>query len=117
MSTPQPIQVLFICTMNRWRSPTAEKMFERHRIVIPRSRGTSSKAKRTLSAADLQWADQVFAMEHKHRQFVLSRFPQESRFLPIQVLNIPDEYRYLDPALVQELRSALREAGLIVENP
>ena len=37
--------LLFICSKNQWRSPTAEIMFKGHQLHTARSAGTSDKAR------------------------------------------------------------------------
>lgn len=98
------LHVLFVCSRNRWRSPTAEKIYSKHGTLCVRSRGTSSKAVRTVSAKDLKWADVILVMEPKHRQQLQSRFPGELRDTECHVLNIPDDYRYMDPELQEMIR-------------
>ena len=65
-----------------------------------------SSAKQTIRAADLAWADLVLVMEDKHRQRLLADFPGETKFLPIEVLHIPDDYQFMDPELVEWIRVA-----------
>ena len=103
----EPISILFVCSMNRWRSPTAEKIYAKHDCIRARSRGTSSKAVRVLSGADLKWADWVMVMESKHRQQILEKFPAEARFCKIDVLDIPDDYQHMDPVLVEMLQASV----------
>ena len=93
----EPINVLFVCSMNKWRSPTAEKVYAKHELINTRSRGTSKKARRTISAEDIKWADIIFAMERKHQQQLQSRFPGEIAFAEIRVLDVPDDYKFMDP--------------------
>jgi len=72
-----------------------------HEMINTRSRGTSQKACRTISADDIKWAHVIFAMEDKHQQQLRSRFPGEMAYAEIYVLEIPDEYRFMDPELIQ----------------
>ncbi|MBT5019286.1 hypothetical protein OAF42_01645 [Planctomicrobium sp.] len=102
-----PINVLFVCTMNKWRSPTAEKVYAKQQRVNARSRGTSKKARRTITVDDIKWADVIFAMEDKHRQQLQSRFPGEMAYTEIHVLDIPDEYQFMDPELVQCIQDSV----------
>jgi predicted protein tyrosine phosphatase len=95
--------VLFVCSRNQWRSPTAERVFRRHPLMSTRSAGTSPNARRTISEDDLRWADVVMVMENKHRDRIAAAFPRLVEHLPIHVLDIPDEYRYMDPELVELL--------------
>ena len=65
-------------------------------MVVARSAGTSPNARRTISAADLRWADIVFVMEPKHRQRLQAKFARLLQHKPLHVLDIPDEYRFMD---------------------
>lgn len=100
-----PLRLLFVCSRNQWRSPTAEKLWRADPRVEVRSAGTSPAAKRQLRIADLEWADIVFAMEATHsrriRQLAGSLKPN------VVVLDIPDDYRFMDPELVEMLRTSV----------
>ncbi|MCC9654677.1 low molecular weight protein tyrosine phosphatase family protein [Rhodopirellula halodulae] len=100
------INVLFVCSKNQWRSPTAEAVYRDDPRVAVRSRGTARSAKQTIHAADLAWADLVLVMEYKHRRRLLADFPGETKFLPIEVLHIPDDYQFMDPELMELIRSS-----------
>ena len=106
-SRQQPIRILFICSRNQWRSPTAERVIGRWPGVEARSAGTSPRARRTMSEPDIRWADMVIAMEQKHRQRVAAAFPQLMRNRAIHVLDIPDDYRFMDPELVTWIEEAV----------
>ena len=93
--------------MNRWRSPTAEKIYADKPLVLTRSCGTSKKARKTVTSDDLQWADIVLAMEQKHKQQLLAQYPTEMQFKEVHVLNIPDDYQFMDPELVSEITAAV----------
>ncbi len=95
------LNVLFVCSRNQWRSPTAEAVYRDDPRVSVRSRGTTRSARQTIQAVDLAWADMVLGMEDKHRHRLLADYPGETKFLPIQVLHIPDDYQFMDPELVE----------------
>jgi predicted protein tyrosine phosphatase len=100
------LKVLFVCSKNQWRSPTAEAIYRDDPRLSVRSRGTSNSAVRTIRENDLIWADLVLVMEQKHRSRLLASFPDLTKFLTIHVLDIPDDYGYMDDDLVQLLRFA-----------
>ena len=100
---PGRLNVLFVCSRNRWRSPTAEQVWRRHPRVSARSAGTSAGARHPVSAADLQWADVVVVMEDKHRSRLLGEYGSLLTYKPLHVLDIPDDYTYMDPDLVELL--------------
>jgi predicted protein tyrosine phosphatase len=94
------LNVLFICARNQWRSPTAEQVFRRHPGLNVRSAGTSASARKQVSHADLIWAHVVIVMESKHKSRLLAQHGQLLAHKPLHVLDIPDDYRYMDPELV-----------------
>lgn len=97
--------LLFICSRNQWRSPTAEKVYSQKGFKA-RSAGTSPNAKRTVSANDLRWATHIFVMEKKHKQRLVAKFTRLLDHKKITVLDIPDDYQFMD----QELVSILNES-------
>jgi predicted protein tyrosine phosphatase len=109
MSNARRTNVLFVCSRNQWRSPTAERVWRDHPALNVRSAGTSPNARRTVSEGDLRWADVVFAMEKKHRSRLLAEFARAIGNKPIHVLGIADEYKFMDPELVEHLRQAVGE--------
>ncbi len=89
--------------MNKQRSATAEQIYRRDARLEVRSAGVRPDAKRRVSEADLRWADVIFVMERDQKTWLGERFEGLGR-LPIEVLDIPDEYEYMDPPLVEILR-------------
>jgi predicted protein tyrosine phosphatase len=105
--TGEKRNVLFICSKNQWRSPTAEAVWRKHPALSVRSAGTSSTARRKVSIDDIRWADVIFVMEEKHRSRLIAEFTMTVERKPIHVLDIPDEYKYMDPELVAQLQEAV----------
>jgi predicted protein tyrosine phosphatase len=101
------LNVLFICSRNQWRSPTAEKIWRSHPALAVRSAGTSPNARRHVSEQDLRWAEAIFVMEEKHKSRLMAEFGRIVENKPIHVLDIPDEYKYMDPELVEELERSV----------
>lgn len=97
------LNLLFVCSRNQWRSPTAERVFRDDERFSVRSRGTSDRARRTLTASDLTWADAVFVMETRHRSQILQKHRDALGETPLHVLEIPDDYALMDPELVEML--------------
>ena len=106
MSQPR-LNVLFVCSRNQWRSPTAEKLYEKDERVNVRSRGTSRNAVQTLTANDIRWSSVILVMEDKHRKRILATFPDETRYKPLHVLDIPDDYRFMELDLISLISSAV----------
>lgn len=98
------MKILFVCTVNRLRSPTAETLFSTWPGVEALSAGTDSEATRPLTAELVASADLIFAMEKHHRDKIRKRFkirPPDGRII---TLNIPDEYERDDPELIELLK-------------
>lgn len=98
---------LFICSRNQWRSPTAERVFAVGYGIKTRSAGTSRHAKHTLSVKDIAWANLIFVMEYKHKQNIKEKFSKQLQHKKVIVLDIPDDYHYMDEALIEILKIAL----------
>lgn len=96
-------KLLFVCSRNQWRSPTGEQVWRRHPGIQARSAGTSPNARRRISASDIGWADVIFVMEKKHKNRIVAEFGRLLEHKTIHVLDIPDEYQYMDPELVEQL--------------
>jgi predicted protein tyrosine phosphatase len=101
--------ILFICSKNQWRSPTGEQIFKNHAELNVRSAGTSSSARKTVNAKDILWADIIFVMEEKHKNRLKAEFIRLVKYKDIQVLDIPDEYQYMDEELIDILYQSVRE--------
>lgn len=98
------MNLLFVCSRNRLRSPTAEAIFSGLEGYAVLSAGTSADAETVISADLLDWADLIFAMEGIHRRRLNQRFGSNLRTKRLVVLGIPDEYSYMDPRLVDLLK-------------
>lgn len=102
-----PRKLLFVCSRNRWRSPTAEQIFHGVDGIQARSAGTETGARIKVTAGHIGWADLVFVMEKKHLRRLQERFASELSDKRVICLNIPDEYQFMQPELVMLLQSAV----------
>ena len=101
------VRVLFVCTGNIDRSPTAERLLKDKEGFEVRSAGTWMNARNRISCELINWADMIFAMEEKHRDAVSAVCPEaEEKTI---VLNIPDSYRRDDPELVAILEERISQ--------
>jgi predicted protein tyrosine phosphatase len=100
-------RVLFICSQNRLRSPTAEKIFSSHPGIEVASAGINHDAEEPLTAELIEWADLIFVMERNHRTKLSKKFRTHLKNKQITCLDIPDKYDYMDPTLIQLLRSKI----------
>lgn len=97
------MNILFICSKNQWRSPTAERIFQDYPDIYTRSAGTSRQARHSVSSRDIAWADIIFVMEYQHKDYLKQYFRLDIQFKKIIVLDIPDEYQYMDDDLIELL--------------
>ena len=101
---PAPRRVLFLCSQNKLRSPTAERVFRGTPGLEVRSAGLDADAVVPLTRELLEWADLVLVMEKRHRNAIQKRFKELYRIKRIVCLYIPDEFEYMDEGLVRLLR-------------
>lgn len=97
--------VLFVCSQNRLRSPTAEQIFSKWPGIEVASAGLDASAGNPLTRELVEWADLIFVMEKTHRSKLSRKFREVLRDQRVICLNIPDEYGYMDPGLVRLLES------------
>ena len=96
-------RALFVCSQNRLRSPTAEAVFSKLPGVECESAGTDENANVPLDPELIEWADTIYAMETSHRNRITKKFKKYLSGKRIVVLNIPDEYEFMQPALLAVL--------------
>ncbi|WP_265238635.1 methyltransferase domain-containing protein [Lyngbya sp. CCAP 1446/10] len=101
------IKILFVCSQNKWRSLTAEKICEKISGYSARSAGTEKGARIRVTEGLLGWADVIFVMEQKHESRLHSKFPETLTSKKVICLQIPDNYRYMEPELVELLQAKL----------
>ena len=97
-------KLLFVCSENRLRSPTAEAVFSRYEGVEAIGAGTNPDAATPVSTELIDWADVILVMEESHRTKLMRRFAEQLENKKIGVLNLPDIYDYMEPVLVQLLK-------------
>lgn len=98
-------RILFLCSQNRLRSPTAEHVFSQYHGLECDSAGLHESADVYLHPEQLQWADLIVVMERAHRSKLLKKFKAHLNGQRIIVLGIPDDYGYLEPALIEILKA------------
>ena len=103
------MRVLFICTMNIDRSPTAEALVVGCQGYEARSAGTDPHARVPISGELIDWADVIAVMEDAHASAVRARFAAELAGRRLVVLQIPDIYQRGEPALVVILTERIDE--------
>lgn len=99
-------KILFVCTGNVDRSPTAEALFKNVKGLEVKSAGTSIAANIPLTKGLIKWADEIYVMEFKHQQVVLEMVP--SAWKKVESLEIPDIYFRDQPELKQLLLEKMK---------
>jgi len=97
-------KLLFVCSRNRLRSPTAEAVFSEYEGLEVDSAGLDRDAEMPLCSEAVRWADIIFVRERAHRSKLTSKFQPWLKDKRVVCLNIPDEYEYMEPALVEVLK-------------
>ena len=98
-------RLLFICTANRLRSPTAEQVFSQYPNVEARSAGLAHDAVDPLTPEHFEDIDIIFVMEKQHRNKLSKRFKRDIGQARVVCLNIPDDYDYMQPELISLLKA------------
>lgn len=101
------IRALFICSANKLRSPTAEQIFSQWPGVEADSAGLNNDADQPLSPEQIDWADIIFVMERDHLTRLRRNFTRHASGKRIILLNIPDDFAYMQPELVQLLEARI----------
>lgn len=101
------LKLLFVCSRNRWRSPTAEKVFAGVDGIQARSAGTEDGARIKVTAGHIGWADLVFVMEKKHLRRLQEKFPAALTGKRVVCLHIPDDYQFMQPELIARLEAVV----------
>ena len=99
------MNILFVCSRNKWRSRTAETIFKNSQDFNAKSAGTEPSARIKVTSKRIEWADIIFTMEKKHKQRLSENFPIEIEGKKIIILDIPEEYKYMDEELIEEIQS------------
>tara|TARA_B100000446_G_scaffold57556_1_gene53631 strand:+ start:159 stop:497 length:339 start_codon:yes stop_codon:yes gene_type:complete len=100
-------RILFVCSQNKLRSPTAEAVFSEEPNVEVRSAGLNNDAEVPLGAEDIEWAEVIFVMENAHKRKLRTRFREHLKNQKLICLGIPDNYEYMAPELVDIFRSRI----------
>ena len=97
------MNILFICSQNKRRSLTAEKLLEGYNGHIVRSAGTEKNSRVKLTPGLIGWADVIFCFEKKHLRRIKENYAEEVSDKKIITMNISDEYEFMDEELQEIL--------------
>ena len=98
-------RLLFLCSQNKLRSPTAADLFADTEGVETDSAGLNNDAEVPLCSEQIAWADLILVMETAHKTRLNRKFKRELAGKRVAVLDIPDDYEYMDEELVEILKT------------
>jgi predicted protein tyrosine phosphatase len=101
------MKILFVCTANKLRSPTAQEVFSRRADLEVRSAGLDPQAPSYLDEEMIAWADKIYVMEDHHRDKIRKKYSKVLARKPVITLGIPDEYEFMQPELIAILKRRL----------
>ena len=97
--------LLFICSENRLRSPTAEAVFTEYEGIQAIGAGTNNDADTPVSGDLIEWADIILVMEKIHKNKISKKHKELLKDKRLIVLDIPDNYECMQPELIQLLKA------------
>jgi len=98
-------KILFVCSQNKWRSPTAEYIFSENSGLECLSAGLNHDAENPLTPELVRWAEIIFVMERKHKEKLAAHYQAQLLNKRVICLNIPDKYKFMQPELIKLLKS------------
>ena len=98
-------KLLFVCSENRLRSPTAETVFSEYEGIEAIGAGTNSDAETPVSGDLILWADVILVMEKSHRNKISKKYKELLKDKRLVVLDIPDNYECMQPELIKLLKA------------
>jgi len=101
------VNILFVCSRNKWRSRTAETIFKNNQKHDVKSAGTENEARIKVTEKLINWADLIFVMEKKHKTRLKDKFGLLLDSKEIITLDIQDDYKYMDPELIEILKTSV----------
>lgn len=101
------MNILFVCSRNKWRSRTAETIFKNSQHHRVKSAGTESEARIKVTREHIKWADLIFVMEKRHKERLRQKFGSLTDDKEIITLDIPDDYKYMDAELIEILETSV----------
>lgn len=84
------IKILFVCGRGKKRSPTAASIFKRNPNLSIRFGGISKQSKHQICKDDVMWADIIFVMEARQKEWINDNF-RGLKLPRIEILDIADE--------------------------
>lgn len=103
------LKLLFVCSLNKKRSKTAEVIYREDERFEVRSAGVDEQSETPVSSELLAWADHVVVMEGFHRKWLAYHYPGAGVDPKVICLSVPDHYEFMDPELITMIKSRMEE--------
>ena len=103
-----PRHILFVCSRNRLRSPTAEQVFSARPELTVSSAGLAPDADDPLTPEHLDGIDLIFVMEQVHARRLRREFQRYLKHAKVICLDIADDYTFMQPELVALLEARVK---------
>ncbi len=103
------MNLLFICTENKLRSPTGQEVFSQYEGISAIGAGTNKDAVTPVSGDLIEWADIIFTMEIVHKKKITKKFTTLLKDKKLVCLDVPDIYQRMDSKLVDLLKSKVHK--------
>lgn len=98
-------RVLTVCSANMLRSPTIAHILSAEPFNFnTRSAGTESYALIPVTEDLLLWADEIVCADTEHAMWIRNKMMEWSIDKPIINLEIPDNYEYRNPKLIDMIK-------------
>ena len=104
------INLLFVCEMNKQRSPTFEKWFKENTFYNVDSVGTQFGAEIEIDEDSLAWADIIYCMDIRQEMYIEINF--EEFWFKTKTVGVPDEYSRDSPQLIRIIEYWFKMEGL-----
>jgi predicted protein tyrosine phosphatase len=99
------MKILFLCSQNKKRSLTAEKIFNGINGHTVCSAGTENNSRMKVTPGIIGWAEIIYCMEKKHIRRIREKYNDLLTGKEVICLNIPDDYAFMDDELINLLQS------------
>ncbi len=96
------MNILFVCSRNKRRSRTAERIFRNDQRFYVKSAGFSTKSPIKISGKLIHWADLIMLMEYEHSKRLNELF-RDIDIPKTEVLGIEDRFEFMDKELIELL--------------
>ena len=103
------MKILFLCSQNKRRSLTAEKIFNGVNGHAVKSAGTENNSRVKVTPGIIGWADIIYCMEKKHVRRIRDKYNNLLNGKEVVCLNISDDYAFMDEELINLLQALVCE--------